>query len=78
MKKNNRGKANNREKAKMKETSTNNVFGKAKKTSESFAKKKDDGNAHHSFMPEYVYLWFTVFIVNWLKKSLVFLLFFCW
>ena len=69
-------KKNNRGKAKMKETSTNNVSGKVKKTSESFAKKKDDENTHNDFMPEYVYLWFYVFIVNWLSKVWFFYCFF--
>ena len=57
---NNRGKTNNHGKAKMKQTSKNNR--------ESFATKMDDRNVHHAYMPEYVYLWFTVFIVKWLKK----------
>lgn len=57
-KENNRGKTNNHGKAKMKETSTNNR--------ESFAKKIDDRNAHHAFMPEYVYFWFQQSICKFL------------
>jgi len=66
---NNRGKTNNHGKAKMKQTSKNNR--------ESFAKKMDDRNVHHAYMPEYVYLWFMVYCIycKMAEKVWFFLLF---
>lgn len=75
MKTNNRGKAKNR--GKEKNCGKTNNHGKAK-MKESCAKKMDDRNVHHAFMPEYVYLWFMVYCIycKMAEKVWFFLLFF--